>query len=268
MIDKFDERIFKFTNEDVGKTFYIRLFPNIDDVSSSIIKKEIYIDNREACKYSKIDNFSFAEVNGKFCILQFNNHLSQIIREDYDVLFNLKKKYGIVVRPEGRVLNHVTYYSLGNAELVKDDKFKIDERYKFFIESGYRDITKCQSLNSIVDLKVNDMRQCGLKNGWLFYNKSKDIWSTYRIPEPLIKRKFKLLKDSPGVRAGAIYEQTESGIGVDYKCITPEYYKFDSIKRAFFDCGTVENNPEWLVEIFDDEKEKMGINISINIEIK
>lgn len=66
------------------------------------------------------------------------------------------------------------------------------------------------------------------------------------------KRTFKLLKDTPGVKKGALFQEQCTDGTQPYELITPEYSKSttDGRKRTYPDRSLVENQPSWFIEVF------------------
>lgn len=58
-------------------------------------------------------------------------------------------------------------------------------------------------------------------------------------------RTYRLLKDAPSVRAGAIFQESDND---KYMLISPEFIRFGT--GAAIDRGAVESQPDWFVEVF------------------
>lgn len=70
--------------------------------------------------------------------------------------------------------------------------------------------------------------------------------------EKVSRRTFKLLKDTVGVRKGALYqEECEDGTQ-PYSIITPEFAKSTATgtKARYADRALIEEQPQWFVEVF------------------
>ena len=65
------------------------------------------------------------------------------------------------------------------------------------------------------------------------------------------RRTFKLLKDTPTLKKGALYQEACDDGTQEYILISPEFYKgSDNPSGCITDRSMVEKNPDWFVEVF------------------
>lgn len=65
-----------------------------------------------------------------------------------------------------------------------------------------------------------------------------------------MRKRYRLLKDTPAVKKGAIYEEECEDGTQPFRCITPEYVKFKGYEdHRFSTREVIENNPEWFERV-------------------
>lgn len=91
-------------------------------------------------------------------------------------------------------------------------------------------------------------------NGYRNSYQDKDLELTITGETKMARRTFKLLKDSPQVKKGALYQEACDDGDQKYVLITPESLKFEDHGVYFNDAGAsrdaVEKSPKWFVEVF------------------
>lgn len=61
-------------------------------------------------------------------------------------------------------------------------------------------------------------------------------------------RKFRLIKQMPGIKIGTILEEQENCI--NYICTDKSFFEFDDMNKLTITKQSVENSPDWFEEIY------------------
>jgi hypothetical protein len=75
---------------------------------------------------------------------------------------------------------------------------------------------------------------------------------------PMARKTYKLLKDLPDIRKGALFQEACDDGDQEYKMITTDYFKYPESRRSVgiedddcnLDRDSVEKEPTWFVEVF------------------
>lgn len=83
--------------------------------------------------------------------------------------------------------------------------------------------------------------------------------ATTKETKPMARRTFRLLKDTPSVRRGALYQEDCDDGTQPYSCINTSEYAKDPTKKLgnVSTRSLIEEQPEWFVEVFKVEPEYM-----------
>lgn len=137
-------------------------------------------------------------------------------------------------------------YKVGDKVWVREDLKEEDYDECFATSEMVKLAGKVVTISKVrEDMKRYYVQETGT------WNWTDEMFVTNSKEKQPVKRTFRLLKDTPTIRKGAILQEQCTDGTQPYELITPEFIKGTDDRTTTIDRSLVENQPQWFVEVFE-----------------